>query len=265
MHSTTRITRVDGADSVDADDVLVIEEPLEIRVGENPVSVTLRTPGDDFDLAAGFLASESILRDASEVESIRHWGSPNVVRVALRDGVRVDLQRLKRHFYSTSSCGVCGKVSIDALRVHTTPLQSSLRVSRDTIASLPPTLRAAQKTFDATGAIHGAGIFDANGALLRMREDVGRHNAVDKVIGSFFRDGIALNETVLCVSGRASFEIVQKAIVARIPVLAAVGAPSSLAVDLAREFGLTLLGFVRDGRFNVYGGNAVLAPGSPHE
>jgi FdhD protein len=136
-------------------------------------------------------------------------------------------------------------------------------VSRDAIVSLPATLRATQKTFDATGAIHGAGIFDAHGTLLRMREDVGRHNAVDKVIGSFFREGTALGETILFVSGRASFEIVQKAIVARIPVLAAVGAPSSLAVELAREFGLTLLGFVRDQRFNVYAGSDSIAPPSP--
>jgi len=252
VHSTTRITRVDATSAVDAEDVLVIEEPLEIRVGDKPVSVTLRTPGDDFDLAAGFLFSESILRTASDIDSIRHWGSPNVVRVSLREGVRVDLQRLQRHFYSTSSCGVCGKMSIDALRVHTAPIASSLELTRDAIVSLPATLRASQKTFDATGAIHAAGLFTAGGTLLRMREDVGRHNAVDKVIGSFFREGAALDQTILCVSGRASFEIVQKAIVARIPVLAAVGAPSSLAVDLARELGLTLLGFVRDGRYNVY-------------
>jgi len=252
MSNSIRITRVDATSAVDAEDVLVIEEPLEIRVSEKPVSVTLRTPGDDFDLAAGFLFSESIVRSASDIESIRHWGSPNVVRVALREGIRIDLQRLQRHFYSTSSCGVCGKVSIDALRVQTSPIVSSMSVSREAIVSLPATLRAAQKTFDTTGAIHAAGLFTPDGALLRMREDVGRHNAVDKVIGSFLREGVALDETILCVSGRASFEIVQKAIVARIPVLAAVGAPSSLAVELAREFGLTLLGFVRDGRFNVY-------------
>ena len=248
----TRIVRIEGHTSTEVDDTLAVEEPLEIRVNDKPVSVTLRTPGDDFDLAAGFLFTESILRGSDDVESYRHWGSPNVVRVALRDGVTVDLQRLQRHFYSTSSCGVCGKTSIDAVRVQTSPIEMRLELTRDVIVSLPDKLRAEQKTFDATGAIHGAGIFDANGALVRVREDVGRHNAVDKVIGSFFRESIALDGHVLVVSGRASFELVQKAIVARIPVLAAVGAPSTLAVELAREMKLTLLGFVREGRFNVY-------------
>ena len=250
----THLTRVEGEATSDAEDVLVIEEPLEIRVGEKPVSVTLRTPGEDFDLAAGFLFTESILREAGQIASIRHWGSPNVVRVDVSDDVQLDLQRLQRHFYSTSSCGVCGKVSIDALRVHVTPIASETRVSHEVIAALPDTLRAEQKTFDATGAIHAAGIFTADGTLLRTREDVGRHNAVDKVLGSFFREGVALDDHILVVSGRTSFEIVQKTLVARVPVLAAVGAPSSLAVELAREFNLTLLGFVRDGRFNVYSG-----------
>ncbi|HEX6098229.1 MAG TPA: formate dehydrogenase accessory sulfurtransferase FdhD [Thermoanaerobaculia bacterium] len=248
----TRIVRVDGDTSTELEDELAVEEPLEIRVGDKPVSVTLRTPGDDFDLAAGFLFTESIVRSGGDVESYRHWGSPNVVRVALREGVRVDLQRLQRHFYSTSSCGVCGKTSIEALRVQTSPIAARPEIAREVIVSLPEKMRAEQKSFDATGAIHAAGIFDANGALLRLREDVGRHNAVDKVIGSFFREGIPLDGHVLVVSGRTSFEIVQKAVVARIPVLAAVGAPSTLAVELAREMGLTLLGFVRDGRFNVY-------------
>jgi FdhD protein len=252
MRGMTRILRVDGDTTTELDDVLAVEEPLEIRVGDKPVSVTLRTPGDDFDLAAGFLFTESILRGPEDAESYRHWGSPNVVRVGLREGVRVDLQRLQRHFYSTSSCGVCGKTSIDAVRVQTTPIARKVELAREVIVTLPEKLRAEQKSFDATGAIHGAGIFDANGTLLRLREDVGRHNAVDKVIGSFFREGIPLDGHVLVVSGRASFELVQKAIVARIPVLAAVGAPSTLAVDLARELGLTLLGFVREGRFNVY-------------
>jgi FdhD protein len=254
LKAMTRILRIDATGTSEVDDVLAIEEPLEIRVGDKPVSVTLRTPGDDFDLAAGFLFSESILRSGEEVDSYRHWGSPNVVRVSLREGVRVDLQRLQRHFYSTSSCGVCGKVTIDALRVQTTPIESPIRVSRDVVNALPEQLRAHQTAFDATGGIHAAGIFSADGTLLRIREDVGRHNAVDKVIGSFFREGTPLGPHILMVSGRTSFEIVQKAIVARIHVLAAVGAPSTLAVDLAREFGLTLLGFVRDGRLNVYAG-----------
>lgn len=247
-----RILRIDASGTTELEDILAIEEPMEIRVNDKPVSVTLRTPGDDFDLAAGFLFTESILRDASDVESFRHWASPNVVRVALREGVRVDLARLQRNFYSASSCGVCGKTSIESVRVHTIALDAPLRVPREVIVSLPDKLREQQKTFDATGAIHGAGIFAADGTLLRMREDVGRHNAVDKVIGSFFREGESLAGRILVVSGRASFEIVQKAIVARIPVLAAVGAPSTLAVELARELGLTLYGFVRGERFNQY-------------
>ncbi len=248
----TRILRIDANGTTELDDTLTVEEPLEIRVNDKAVSVTLRTPGDDFDLAAGFLFTESILRAAEDVESFRHWGSPNVVRVGLRDGVCVDLARLQRNFYSASSCGVCGKTSIDAVRVHTSPLPSPLSVPPSVVTSLPETLRAAQKTFDATGAIHGAGIFSPAGDLLRAREDVGRHNAVDKVIGSFFREGVTLDAHILAVSGRASFEIVQKAIVARIPMLVAVGAPSTLAVELAREMGLTLYGFVREGRFNAY-------------
>jgi len=250
----TEVVRITGDGRERDDDAIVVEEPLEIRVGEKAVSITLRTPGDDFDLAAGFLFSESILHDARDIATIRHWGSPNIVRVDLSEDTRVDLQRLQRHFYSTSSCGVCGKVSIDALRVQTTPLTSQVRVTSDVIAALPDVLRTQQKAFDATGGIHAAGIFAADGTLLRLREDVGRHNAVDKVLGSFFREGAKLDAHILVVSGRTSFEIVQKAIVARVPILAAVGAPSSLAVELAREFNLTLLGFVRDGRFNVYAG-----------
>lgn len=243
------VTRVPGGSD---EDVVVIEEPLEIRVGEKPVSVTLRTPGDDFDLAAGFLFAESILGSRDEVESIRHWGSPNVVRVALRDGVGVDLQRLQRHFYATSSCGVCGKTSIDALRVTAAPLDDEIRVASALLQSLPDVLRGKQAAFDATGAIHGAAAFTREGALLRVREDIGRHNAVDKVIGSLFLDGTSAD--ILVVSGRTSFEIVQKCVAGRIPILVAVGAPSSLAIELAREFGITLLGFVRDGRANVYAG-----------
>ena len=247
----TEVVRITGAGRDVGADEVVVEEPLEIRVGEKPVSVTLRTPGEDFDLAAGFLFTESIVKDG-DIESIRHWGSPNVVRVDVRGAV--DLQRLQRHFYSTSSCGVCGKVSIDALRVQTTPLASAARVAPDVVVTLPEALRGQQKTFDATGGIHAAGIFDTDGNLLRIREDIGRHNAVDKVLGSYVRERTPLDRHILVVSGRTSFEIVQKAIVARVPILAAVGAPSSLAIELAREFNLTLLGFVRDGRCNVYAG-----------
>src|SRR5688572_25529992 len=159
----THVRRFERGTSREADDVLAVEEPLEIRVGERPVSVTLRTPGDDFDLAAGFLFTESILNSPDEIESIRHWGSPNVVRVDVREGVKLDLQRLQRHFYSTSSCGVCGKTSIDALRVQVAPVESVMRVTPAIISSLPDKLRAAQKAFDATGAIHAAGIFTPDG------------------------------------------------------------------------------------------------------
>ncbi|MEA2236848.1 MAG: FdhD protein [Thermoanaerobaculia bacterium] len=249
-----RVSRIPGGGDEDA---VVVEEPLEIRVGDKAVSVTLRTPGADFDLAAGFLFTESILHSPGEIESIRHWGSPNIVRVALHDGVSIDMQRLQRHFYATSSCGVCGKASIDALRVAVAPIEDEFVVASTLLFSLPDVLRSQQTAFDATGAIHGAAAFGRDGALLRVREDIGRHNAVDKVIGSLFLDGKSAD--ILVVSGRTSFEIVQKCAVARIPILAAVGAPSSLAIELAHEFGITLLGFVRDGRANVYAGERRLA------
>ena len=252
--ASVTVTRHVANAVTETDDAVVIEEPLEIRVGERPVSVTMRTPGHDFELAAGFLFTESIVQRAEDIESIRHWGSANVVRVALKEGVKVDLQRLQRHFYSTSSCGVCGKTSIDAVRVNTSAIDDDIRVTGETIARLPELLRGAQTTFDATGGIHAAGLFDPDGTLLRVREDLGRHNAVDKVIGSALLDGTPLERRILFVSSRTSFELVQKAAVARIPFLAAVGAPSSLAVELARELNMTLLGFVREGRFNIYSG-----------
>ena len=254
------LQRVRG-ESVDAgDDVVVIEEPLEIRVAwedrEKNISVTMRTPGDDFDLAAGFLFTEGLIKSAADIESIRHWSSPNVVRVTLARGVRLDASKLDRHFYTTSSCGVCGKTSIDAVRVSTKPIVAPARIAASVIHRLPQLLREQQTTFLTTGGLHAAAIFTTEGEPMRTREDIGRHNAVDKAIGSLFRDGaMPLSNTLLMVSSRASFELAQKAVVAGIPVLAAVGAPSSLAVDLARESGLTLLGFVRDERFNVYAGS----------
>jgi len=245
------ITRADGERTTD---LIAMEEPLEIRIGERPLAVTMRTPGDDFDLASGFVFTEGVVHSPSDIESIREWGSPNVVRIALREGVAIDWQRLQRHFYSTSSCGVCGKASIDALRVHASPVSSDARIEAAVALRLPELLRERQDIFAATGGLHAAGIFTVDGSLVRVREDVGRHNAVDKAIGSLWREGTQLDDKVLAVSGRAGFEIVQKAAVAGIPILAAVGAPSSLAVKLAQEFGLTLLGFVREGRFNVYAG-----------
>ena len=251
------VTRVAGANSSLSNDMVVVEEPLEIRVREKPVSVTMRTPGDDEDLAAGFLFTEGLIASAEDVESVRHWSSPNVIRVGLREGARIDASKLDRHFYTTSSCGVCGKTSIEALRIATTihPLQSQ-PVTGALIHEMPQRLVEHQAAFRATGGLHAAAIFDFNGLLIRSREDIGRHNAVDKVIGSLFRERrTPLSDTVLMVSSRASFEIVQKAIVAGIPVVAAVGAPSSLAIDLAAEFHVTLLGFVRNERFNVYAGS----------
>ena len=246
-------------------DVLAAEEPLEIRLhvetdgrlARHTVAVTMRTPGDDADLAAGFLFTEGIVRDAAEVEAVRVGRDGDVARVWLRRDTRVDLARLERHFYTTSSCGVCGKASIAALRATARwalppgrPLVEAALVHR-----LPRLLRDAQPVFDRTGGLHAAALFDAEGRLRALREDVGRHNAVDKVIGAELLAGrLPAHDGVLLVSGRASFELVQKAIMAGIPVMAAVGAPSSLAVQLAAESGMTLLGFVRDGRFNVYAG-----------
>ena len=248
------VRRVTRSSSTRDADALVVEEPLEIRVAwggrEKNIAVTMRTPGDDFDLAAGFLFTEGLIKDCDV--TIRHWGSPNVVRVALRDGVELDASKLDRHFYTTSSCGVCGKTSIDALRVSAAPLEPK-RPDAEVIHRLPRLLEEGQSSFRQTGGLHGAAIFDERGELLVVREDIGRHNAVDKAVGALFREG--KRGDILMVSSRASFELVQKAIVARIGVLAAVGAPSSLAVELARDFNLTLLGFVRDNRFNVYAGD----------
>jgi FdhD protein len=262
--ASVAVTRVAQDSVTQNDDVLAVEEPLEIRAAweqaEKNISVTMRTPGDDYDLAAGFLFTEGLIRSAEDIDSIRHWGSPNIVRVALRAGVRIDTAKLDRHFYTTSSCGVCGKTSIDAVRVVTVPLARTAPIETAIVHRLPKLLEQNQSAFRATGGLHGAAVFTATGDLLRIREDIGRHNAVDKVIGSLFRDGVISGGQqpsavrILMVSSRASFELVQKAIVAGIAVLASVGAPSTLAVDLAREFGVTLLGFVRDGRFNIYTG-----------
>jgi FdhD protein len=246
----------------------------------------MRTPGDDAELAAGFLFTEGIVKAPEQIRQIRHCGSlgvpalagrdpsdeptkvgtpyPNTIRVDLADGSAVDLKKLERHFYTTSSCGVCGKSSIEALRTEAQPIaEIGLRASAEVIHSLPETLRRAQRVFEETGGLHASALFTADGELDIVREDVGRHNALDKVIGRKFLDGeTPLGERILLVSGRASFELVQKALMAGIPILAAVGAPSSLAVELAREYGMTLVGFVRDGRFNIYcGGERILANG----
>ena len=222
----------------------------------------MRTPGDDAELAAGFLFTEGILTSSDQIKQIRHCGkkdsdTTNTIRVDLQDDVDIDFKRLERHFYTTSSCGVCGKSSIEALHTGARKLTNTdaPNISAEVIVSLPDRLRASQEAFDQTGGLHASALFDSDGTLDLVREDVGRHNALDKVIGAKFLEGkMPLSENVLVVSGRASFELVQKALMAGIPILAAVGAPSSLAVELASEFGMTLVGFVRDGKFNVYTG-----------
>ena len=264
--------RVRKANGEEVDDTLAVEEPLEIRlsIDENgkrvhrPISITMRTPGADDELAAGFLFTEGIVTSRKQITDIRHCGKPapgrqlkNTILVELADGVDVELKRLERNFYTTSSCGVCGKSSIDALRTGAKKIGQSDQpnIGSETLIHLPELLRSSQNIFDSTGGLHASALFNTDGKLDLVREDVGRHNALDKVIGAKFRTGnVPLSNSILLVSGRASFELVQKALMAGIPILAAVGAPSSLAVELADEFGMTLVGFVRDGGFNVYTG-----------
>ena len=268
----TKIQRVSANDfSVSEADVLAVEEPLEIRLGfeENgkvthrAVSITMRTPGDDFALAAGFLFTEGILESIAQIANIKHCGkfpnNQNTVRIDLKSKISVNLKKLERNFYTTSSCGVCGKSSLEALLVTNVKKIENLnfpQVSTAIIHKLPETLREHQKVFQKTGGLHAAALFDFRGNLIDLKEDVGRHNAVDKLVGAQFLNGnVPLSDKILFLSGRASFELIQKAVVARIPVVCAVGAPSSLAVEAAKEFGITLLGFVRDRRFNIYTGS----------
>ena len=228
-------------------DAVAVEEPLEIRIGGRPVAVTMRTPGHDEELALGFCLSEGLAPTSARVPDDL---AANTIDV---DAPGFDPERLQRSFYTSSSCGVCGKGALEAVAVEASRVDSQLRVPLALVSSLPDTLRSAQAAFEATGGLHATGLFDADGKLLLVREDVGRHNAFDKVVGRAFLDGqLPLADRVVCVSGRLSFELVQKAAVAGCPVLVAVGAPSSLAVELARDRGITLCGFVRDGRANVY-------------
>jgi FdhD protein len=228
-------------------DEVAVEEPLEIRVNGEAVAVTMRTPGHDEELALGFLLSEGATPvEASPPEDL----AANTVEVTAEG---YDAEALRRNFYTSSSCGVCGKGALEAVAVEAPRVESDVRVPVDVVSALPDRLRASQPTFAATGGLHATGLFTPSGSLVHAREDVGRHNAFDKVVGRAFLDGmLPLADKVLCVSGRLSFELVQKAAVAGCPVVVAVGAPSSLAVELARDRGVTLCGFVRDGRVNVY-------------
>lgn len=261
---------VQGAESPAIDDVVATEEPLEIRLGytgpdgrraERSISITMRTPGNDEELAAGFLFSEGIVRQPDDISLIRPCGPPaanglvNVIRVELAHGVAVELERLERHFYTSSSCGVCGKASLEAVAVqgHFHIEALPFRIEAGVLQRLPAALVAEQSVFEQTGGLHASGLFDAQGNILCVREDVGRHNAFDKLVGrQLVTHAVPLSDCGIIVSGRASFELMQKAMMVGCPLVAAVGAPSSLAVELAEEFGMTLVGFLKRDRFNVY-------------
>jgi FdhD protein len=250
------ILRWDGDALHEHPDELAEEEPLEIRVRGRAVSVTMRTPGHDEELALGFLFTEGIIRsrdDVLRVKPCERNEDGNLLNVLLAPDVPVDFERLTRHVFASSSCGLCGKATIDAVQSQFPPVISDLVIGAATLARLPEKMRASQRTFERTGGIHAAALFDTEGELIVLREDVGRHNAVDKVIGHCLRSGpFPLDHHVLLVSGRSSFEIMQKALAARVPVVAAVSAPSSLAADFALESGQTLIGFLRGRQMNVY-------------
>ena len=258
---TQSILRLHGEGTERCEDLLTVEEPLEVRIGGQAVAVLMRTPCDDFDLVAGFLYTEGMIRRPQDLGALCYCPAAqppnleNVVEVRLSEGVAFDLERFRRNFYATSSCGICGKASIEAIRAEAPVLVGDFRLHRAVLYTLDEKLRRAQAVFARTGSLHAAALFDPQGELLVLREDVGRHNAVDKVVGSFVRAGRPLpDQGVLMVSGRASFEIVQKALMAGIALVAAVSAPSTLAVELARESGMTLVGFLRGQGANVYSG-----------
>ncbi len=248
-------------------DVLATEEPMEIRLlssgAKQTVAVTMRTPGSDFELAAGFLYGEGIVSSQEDIRKISYCVEAdaeqqyNIVNVELRGGREYDLRPLERHFYTTSACGVCGKASLEQLELRGCPvIGPGPEVSAKTVYSLPEKLRAAQGLFEATGGLHAAALFDAEGELVALREDIGRHNATDKLIGWALLEGLLpLKQHIVMVSGRSSYEILQKCLAAGVPIVCAVSAPSSLAVDVAREFGMTLVGFLRGSKFNVYAGS----------
>jgi FdhD protein len=260
--STTRaqVVTVEGERRSRRSDRLATEEPMEIRIEEpgaeqRSVAVTMRTPGHDFELAVGFLLTEGLIAGRDDVSGVRYCAVPreeqhyNVVSVSVARALEFE----QRSFYATSSCGVCGKASLDAIDVQCAPIGDGPVIAPAVVTSLPNALREAQAVFDRTGGLHAAGLFGAEGALIMSREDVGRHNAVDKLVGAQLLEGrLPLSDSILMVSGRTSFEIIQKAATAGIPIVCAVSAPSSLAVDAARRFGLTLVGFLRGERFNIY-------------
>ncbi len=265
--SRTRIKKANASAITDADDLLAVEEPMEIRMLYGPqndrvqknISVTMRTPGNDEELATGFLFTEGIIGAATDVVSVIHpkADNENIVLVSLNEHVNPEMNKLERNFYTTSSCGVCGKASIEAVRIACNIPESfdTLRIPASVIYGLPDLLRKQQEVFETTGGLHACALFDTKGALLFSREDVGRHNALDKLIGTALNAGqLPLDKHILLLSGRASFELVQKAVMAGIKIVAAVGAPSSLANEMAEEWGMTLIGFLRGQRFNIYSG-----------
>lgn len=276
----TQVSQWDDGELRRKDDYLAAEEPLEIRVGDEPLSVTMRTPGHDLELAAGFLFTEGLIQTRGQLtaldfaependsqnlaQSAAQTGAKkgNVLRAQLSPDTAPDMEKMRRHFFAASSCGICGKASIDAIRARGLAAPNAdFRLGAEILVRLPEKLRAAQDVFERTGGLHAAALFDAHGELLVLREDIGRHNAVDKVIGwALLEDRVPIANCVLLVSGRGGFEIVQKAIVAGLPAVASVSAPSSLAVQLARELRLTLIGFLRGRRFVIYSGDDRIAP-----
>ena len=271
--SEVNIIRVQASEANQSvQDILAVEEPLEIRLVYGPaenrntksISITMRTPGHDLELATGFLFTEGIINQYDEIHKISHSPSllnpENILLVELKEHILPDMIKLERNFYTTSSCGVCGKASIDAVKttgnLSKLSNEKTILINKTIFYSLPDRLRQHQDVFETTGGLHASALFDLNGNLISVREDVGRHNALDKLIGHSLTQGILpLNAHILLLSGRASFELVQKAAMAQIKIIAAVGAPSSLAVEMARDFGITLIGFLRDRRFNVYSGS----------
>jgi FdhD protein len=258
----TQVSEWDDGKIRRKEDYLAAEEPLEIRIGDDPLSVTMRTPGNDLELTAGFLFTEGLVKHRAQIVALEEDAGKasenrgNVVLAKLAPEAAPDFEKMRRHFFAGSSCGICGKASIDSVRARTLqPPNPDFRLDPEVLVRLPDVLRESQAVFGRTGGLHAAALFDATGKLLVVREDIGRHNAVDKVIGwALLEERVPLADTIMLVSGRGGFEIVQKAIVAGLPVVASVSAPSSLAVQLARELGQTLIGFLRGRRFVVYAG-----------